>query len=169
MVGPGAESASGASVRVARAFELLQEVKDPEIPHVSVLELGIIRSVREAEAGLVVELMPTFLGCPAIELMQDQIRRHLEPVGPVQVRLVRDEPWTSQRITETGREKLRLSGFAPPPRGDALELNVLEPRAACPYCGSSDTVLENPFGPTLCRAIHYCNACRQPFEQFKAV
>ena len=148
---------------------MLQEVKDPEIPTISVLELGIIRNVTEGPEGLCVELMPTFLGCPALEMMREQIGSRLASLGPIRVNLVKDQAWTSARITEAGREKLRASGFAPPPRGDSLELNVLQPHAACPYCGSDNTTLENSFGPTLCRAVHYCNACRHPFEQFKAI
>ena len=151
------------------AWELLQSVKDPEIPTISVLELGLIRSVQEGPSGLLVELMPTFLGCPAIEAMQQMIREQLAQLGPIQVKLVTDEPWTTSRISEEGREKLRGSGFAPPPRGDSLELHVLQAHARCPYCDSDDTTLENSFGPTLCRAVHYCNACRSQFEQFKAI
>jgi ring-1,2-phenylacetyl-CoA epoxidase subunit PaaD len=112
--------------------------------------------------------MPTFLGCPAIGMMRGMIGERLAELGPVRVELVLDEAWTSERITEEGRRKLQESGFAPPPRGDLIELTVL-PVAECPYCGSHDTTLDSPFGPTACRAIHYCRACRQPFEQFKAV
>ncbi len=157
------------ALREDRAWTLLQEVKDPEIPTVSVLELGLIRSVKQGPAAILVELMPTFLGCPAIEAMQQMIREQLAELGTIDVKLVTDEPWTTSRITEQGREKLRCSGFAPPPRGDSLELHVLQPHARCPYCDSSDTMLESSFGPTLCRAVHYCKACRSPFEQFKAI
>lgn len=158
-----------ADATLARAMELLQGVKDPEIPTVSVLELGIIGDVRRDGAGLHIEMLPTFVGCPALEMMRDMIREALAELGPIEVKVVLDPPWTTQRITEAGREKLKASGFAPPPRGDVLELPVLQPRVACPHCGSMDTRMENAFGPTLCRAIHYCNGCRQPFEQFKAV
>ncbi len=150
------------------AWAALERVFDPEIPTVSVLDLGMIRDVKSDANGLVVELMPTFLGCPAISMIRQSISVVLAPLGPVRVELVRDQPWSSQRISERGRRLLRESGFAPPPRGDLLELTVL-PRADCPYCGSVRTVMESVFGPTPCRAIHYCRACRQPFEQFKAV
>ena len=150
------------------AWALLGEVFDPEIPTLSVVDLGIIRRVREEDGGVVVELMPTFLGCPAIGMMREMIIERLAELGPVRVDLVRDEAWTSERITEDGRRKLRESGFAPPPRGNLIELTVL-PVAECPYCASRNTTLDSSFGPTACRAIHYCRNCRQPFEQFKAV
>jgi ring-1,2-phenylacetyl-CoA epoxidase subunit PaaD len=149
-------------------WDILRTVYDPEIPTLSVVDLGIIRRVREEDGGIVVELMPTFLGCPAIGMMREEIEQRLGALGPVRVEIVRDEAWTSARITEEGRAKLRASGFAPPPRTDLLELTVL-PAAQCPYCGSRNTLLDSPFGPTACRAIHYCRSCRQPFEQFKAV
>jgi ring-1,2-phenylacetyl-CoA epoxidase subunit PaaD len=151
-------------------WDILREVMDPEIPALSVVDLGIIRRVRvEGDDGLiVVELMPTFLGCPAIGMMQEAIEQRVGALGPVRVEVVRDEAWTSARITEEGRRRLHDSGFAPPPRGDLIALTVL-PTVECPHCGSRDTLLDSPFGPTACRAIHYCRACRQPFEQFKAV
>jgi ring-1,2-phenylacetyl-CoA epoxidase subunit PaaD len=149
-------------------WAILRTVNDPEIPTLSVVDLGIIRRVRLEDEGIVVELMPTFLGCPAIGMMREMIEERVGTLGPTRVELVRDEAWTSERISEEGRGKLRASGFAPPPRGDLLELTVL-PVAECPYCGSRNTALDSPFGPTACRAIHYCRSCRQPFEQFKAV
>ncbi len=151
-----------------RAWEMLAGVMDPEIPALSVVDLGMIREVYLAGDILVVELMPTFAGCPAVGMMQVDIAERLAALAPLHVVIVRYEPWTSARITAAGREKLRAAGFAPPPRGDLLQLTVIS-AAACPYCGSTETRLESPFGPTACRAIHYCRACRQPFEQFKAV
>lgn len=152
----------------AEVWEILRRVEDPEIPTLSVVDLGIIRGVRVGPDAIVVELMPTFLGCPALAMMREMIAERVGRLGPTRVELVRDEAWTTARITEEGRRRLVATGFAPPPRGDLLELTMLPP-AACPYCGSADTALDSPFGPTPCRAIHYCRACRQPFEQFKAV
>lgn len=157
-----------AVVDEAAVWAALDEVHDPEIPAVSVVDLGVIRRVRVDESHIVVELMPTFLGCPAIDLMRDEIAARVGRLGPARVELVRDEAWTSDRISERGRERLRESGFAPPPRGDRIDL-FERTGAACPYCGSHATLLESAFGPTACRAIHYCRACRQPFEQFKPV
>jgi ring-1,2-phenylacetyl-CoA epoxidase subunit PaaD len=161
----------------------LDEVPDPEIPSISLLELGVIRAFtfEPREQGgerLTVELLPTFIGCPAIDVMQREIGDRLRRLGvadEVAVELSFAEPWTSDRISAEGREKLRSSGFAPPlpiaaapSVADGSLLTVIE-IATCPYCGSRNTTLENPFGPTLCRAIYHCADCRQPFEQFKAV
>ena len=160
-----------------RVWDALAEVKDPEIPAVSVVELGIIRSVEAGAGRIRVEMLPTFVGCPALELIRASIAERLAGMAPeVQVEATFAEPWTSDRITPEGRRKLRESGFAPPapraaePADQPLFPTITtRPGVRCPFCGSRDTVLENPFGPTLCRAIHWCNQCRQPFEQFKAV
>lgn len=171
--------------REQAVWEALADVGDPEIPAISVVDLGVIRAVefRDAPTGerLRVELMPTFVGCPAIDVMQGAIRERLAEHAPaVDVVVTFDEPWTSERITPEGRARLRESGFGPPAPPPALApgltlLDVLPspsaslPVSECPYCGSRDTALENAFGPTLCRAIYYCRGCRQPFEQFKSV
>lgn len=154
--------------RIARARALVAAVKDPEIPALSIVELGMLRAARVEGPDLVVELLPTFAGCPALSLIEQEVRAALAPLAPVRVAFVYDEPWTSARITAAGRETLLAVGFAPPPPGDLLQITLL-PAASCPYCGSADTRRDSPFGPTACRAIHSCRACRQPFEQFKAV
>lgn len=161
-----------------RIWDELARIPDPEIPAISVVDLGVIGAVEVDGERVRVELLPTFVGCPAIGVMQEQIAERIGAMGitpEVEVVVTMDPPWTSDRITPAGRERLRLSGFAPPapvPAGPALgmldELAVL-PVAECPYCGSRNTTMENPFGPTLCRAIHHCADCRQPFEQFKRV
>jgi ring-1,2-phenylacetyl-CoA epoxidase subunit PaaD len=154
-------------------WEALAEVQDPEIPTVSVVDLGIVRRVEVGEGRLRVELLPTFVGCPATELIRLAVAERLAPLAPVvEVEATFAEPWTSDRITPEGRRKLRESGFAPPgPAGAGPLLLTISSRttATCPYCGSADTAMENPFGPTPCRSIFYCNACKQPFEQFKSV
>ena len=167
--------------RELAVWAALEEIADPEIPTISVVELGVIGQVAfepgpEGGELLKVELLPTFVGCPAIEVMQQQIGerlRSLELAQTVEVTLRFTPPWTSDRITPEGREKLRGSGFAPPlligPAFDGQELQLHLAEATCPYCGSRDTTLDNPFGPTLCRAIYHCDACHQPFEQFKVV
>jgi ring-1,2-phenylacetyl-CoA epoxidase subunit PaaD len=162
--------------REAAIWDALAEVSDPEIPAISLVDLGVIRSVQLEAGRLTVELLPTFVGCPAVEVMRHDVAERLRGMADeVDVRISFAEPWTSERISARGRERLRASGFAPPVRigpaplaGDLAELSVL-PIATCPYCGSRNTSLENPFGPTLCRAIYHCADCRQPFEQFKAV
>lgn len=150
----------------------LAEVADPEIPVVSVVDLGIVRRVEAGPELIRVELLPTFVGCPAVEQMRRAVEERLAGMaGRVEVELTFAEPWTSDRITDGGRRKLRATGFAPPaPAGEAGPAPIaLVPPVECPYCGSRRTVLENAFGPTLCRSIHHCTACRQPFEAFKPV
>jgi len=155
----------------------LHDVHDPEIPTISLVDLGVIGSVDLADdrSTLRVELLPTFIGCPATEVMREAIGSRLEALDiarRVEVRLSFAEPWTSDRITAEGRELLRSSGFAPPPHlrelgalGELPTLGVVP----CPHCGSRATTLENPFGPTLCRAIYHCAGCHQPFEAFKPI
>ena len=148
---------------------LLDEVKDPEIPQLSVVELGMIRGIVIDDQQVTVRLAPTFSGCPALELIRAAIRDQLEKGGiaTVQVELVFSPPWTTDWISPLGRQKLRDAGIAPPAQHHGLiEVGLLEP-VSCPYCGSKDTRLTNSFGPTLCRAIYVCNHCRQPFEMFK--
>ncbi|MEP7041128.1 MAG: 1,2-phenylacetyl-CoA epoxidase subunit PaaD [Chloroflexota bacterium] len=171
---------TAAPSRDAAIWEALAGISDPEIPAVSLVDLGVIGGFAfEARATggerLIVRLMPTFLGCPAIEVMREQITERLGGLGLVDevvVELTFAEPWTSDRITPTGREALRSSGFAPPVHigstFDGDSLTVL-PIATCPYCASRNTTLENPFGPTLCRSIYHCADCRQPFEAFKPI
>jgi ring-1,2-phenylacetyl-CoA epoxidase subunit PaaD len=157
---------------VSTVWAALEDVHDPEIPALSVVELGVIRTVDATADAIRVELLPTFVGCPAIELMRERIRERLAPLArDVQVEVSFAEPWTSDRITPAGRRKLKASGFAPPTNAGAGAPSVipLMPAARCPYCDSRRVVLENVFGPTLCRSIYYCTDCRQPFEQFKAV
>jgi ring-1,2-phenylacetyl-CoA epoxidase subunit PaaD len=158
-------------------WEALAEVPDPEIPVVSVVDLGLVHRVELDGERLRVELLPTFVGCPALELIRRSVADRLAGMAPrVEVEMTFAVPWTSDRITPDGRRKLRQSGFAPPSpaavAGDARPLFAtiaMRPTATCPWCGSADTALENLFGPTLCRTVFWCNHCRQPFEQFKAV
>ena len=170
---------AAAPSRDAIVWAALAEISDPEVPAISLVDLGVIRGFafgpHDGGERLTVELMPTFVGCPAIEVMRQQIGERLGSLGlvdEVNVELTFAEPWTSDRITAAGREALRSSGFAPPVTigstfsGDSL---TVLPIATCPYCASRNTTLENPFGPTLCRAIYHCADCRQPFEAFKPV
>jgi ring-1,2-phenylacetyl-CoA epoxidase subunit PaaD len=146
------------------AFE---QIPDPEIPVVSLVDLGVIRSVDVREGHVHVEFTPTFLGCPALEVMKRSLEETVRGLGAEpDVEVVNDDSWGTDKITAAGREKLRAAGFAPPaPRLVQLQSAVHR----CPYCGSTDTTLENLFGPTPCRSIRYCNGCRQPFEQFKTI
>ena len=147
----------------AQVWEALEEIPDPEIPVVSLVDLGVIRSVDVANGHVRIEFTPTFLGCPALEFMKRAIE---EKVPNAEVDVVLDDSWSTDKITPAGREKLRAAGFAPPaPRLLQLQASVHR----CPYCGSTETRLENIFGPTPCRSLRYCESCRQPFEQFKTI
>jgi ring-1,2-phenylacetyl-CoA epoxidase subunit PaaD len=156
-----------------QVWAVLAEIPDPEIPVISLVELGVVRDVEVENGRVRVGFTPTFLGCPALELMQAAMADRIRELGAEpEVRVITDDAWSSDRITSEGREKLRASGFAPPaPRAEgAPTLVQLESNAFhCPYCGSRDTKLENIFGPTPCRSLRYCNGCRQPFEQFKTL
>ncbi|HEY4413713.1 MAG TPA: 1,2-phenylacetyl-CoA epoxidase subunit PaaD, partial [Gaiellaceae bacterium] len=131
------------------------------------VDLGVIRSVDVENGHVHVELTPTFLGCPALEAMTRALEETVRGLGgDPDVEVVNDDSWGTDKITAEGREKLRAAGFAPP----APRLVQLQPQVhKCPYCGSTDTTLENLFGPTPCRSLRYCNGCRQPFEQFKTI
>jgi ring-1,2-phenylacetyl-CoA epoxidase subunit PaaD len=156
-----------------QVWEALAEIPDPEIPVISLVDLGVIRGVEVGDGRVRVDFTPTFLGCPAIEVMQTAMAERIRELGAEpEVRVLTDDSWSTDRITPAGREKLREAGFAPPaPReAGAPTLVQLQSQAfRCPYCGSSDTTLENIFGPTPCRSLRYCKACRQPFEQFKTI
>jgi ring-1,2-phenylacetyl-CoA epoxidase subunit PaaD len=145
----------------------LDTIPDPEIPVISLVDLGVIRSVDVSNGEVQVELTPTFLGCPALEAMVHAIEGTVGELGArAKVEVVNDDSWSTDKITAAGREKLREAGFAPPaPRLVQLRSQVHR----CPYCGSTETKLENLFGPTPCRSLRYCTSCRQPFEQFKTI
>jgi ring-1,2-phenylacetyl-CoA epoxidase subunit PaaD len=151
----------------------IDEIPDPEIPVVSLVDLGVIRDVEVDGSHVRIELTPTFLGCPALETMQRALEEKVTALGgEPEVDVIRDDSWSTDRITPAGREKLRAAGFAPPaPRAPgATTLVQLQSKAfRCPYCGSTETRLENIFGPTPCRSIRWCEGCRQPFEQFKTI
>jgi len=150
-------------VVAAEVWELLEEIPDPEIPVISLVDLGVIRSVDVQDGHVHIEFTPTFLGCPALEYMKRAIE---EKVPGAEVQVIQDDSWSTDKITAAGREKLREAGFAPPaPRLVQLQSQVHK----CPYCGSTETRLENLFGPTPCRSLRYCDSCRQPFEQFKTI
>jgi ring-1,2-phenylacetyl-CoA epoxidase subunit PaaD len=160
-------------VTEAQVWDALGEIADPEIPVISLVELGVVRGVEVADGRVRVEFTPTFLGCPALEVMRDQMAaKVLELGGEPEIEVIADDSWSTDRLTPEGREKLREAGFAPPaPRGAVVPQLVQLQRGPfrCPYCGSTETELENIFGPTPCRSLRYCKSCRQPFEQFKTI
>ncbi len=154
-------------------WDALRAVADPEIPAVSVVEMGMIQRVEVDGDRVKVVVLPTFTGCPAIAIIQGDVRRAaggVEGVGNVEVETSFDPPWTTDRISRTGREKLRGFGLAPPTGGRVVLAQIGLPKVAtCPFCGSTETRNDSLFGPTPCRAVYYCNSCRNPFEQFKQV
>lgn len=152
-------------------IEWLEEVKDPEIPVLSLVDLGVIKKVDIRKEKVTVEMTPTFVGCPAMDYMKKDVEQVLEKHGieNYDVNISFKEPWSSKNITEKGRKALKEFGLAPP-REDFLivDIDLLE-HVQCPYCDSNNTELKSPFGPTLCRSLHYCHNCKQAFEQFKPV
>lgn len=152
-------------------WKILQEVMDPEIPKLSIVDLGMVTSVSvENPQKLKVVITPTFAGCPAIDYLKHEIYETLKNKGYFAlVEVSFEHPWDSNKISARGREILQTMGFAPPPKHDGyISLEVLS-NVLCPFCNSSNTILQSPFGPTLCRSIHFCNNCLQSFEQFKPV
>ncbi|HLF29322.1 MAG TPA: 1,2-phenylacetyl-CoA epoxidase subunit PaaD [Anaerolineae bacterium] len=156
-------------ITTQQIWEALEDVKDPEIPVVSLVELGIVREVELIGDRAVVTIAPTFVGCPALIPMREAIVERVKLLGvhEVEVKTSLNPPWTTEWMSASARAKLQSIGFAPPPHHTgAIDLVLLEP-ATCPRCGGSDTVLDNLFGPTPCRSLYYCHTCRQSFEQFK--
>ncbi len=139
----------------------LAGIPDPEMPVVSIVDLGIVHRVDVGPEGIQVVLLPTFIGCPAIDMIKDTVATRLASFGvPVTVATTYDPPWTSARITTAGLASLAAAGIAPP--ADPLDTR-------CPYCASPRVVMDSAFGPTQCRTLFYCRACRQPFEAMKRI
>jgi ring-1,2-phenylacetyl-CoA epoxidase subunit PaaD len=160
-------------VTAEAVWAALEEVPDPEIPVISLVDLGVIRNVSVEGERVRVELTPTFLGCPALEAMTRAIEERVTALSAKpEVSVITDDSWSTDRISAAGREKLREAGFAPPaPRaaGPTTLVQLQSKAFRCPYCGSAQTRLENIFGPTQCRSLRWCESCRQPFEQFKTI
>jgi ring-1,2-phenylacetyl-CoA epoxidase subunit PaaD len=153
----------------------LAGVRDPEIPPCAITDLGIVEDVRATTGSVEVDLLPTFAGCPALDVIREDVEAAVAPVAEgrdVRVRFVSTPPWTSDRITPAGREAMRSYGLTPPVPGPVVIPMTSVGRSGaeskeCPFCGSRETVRESAFGPTLCRSTHYCRSCRNPFEAFK--
>ena len=153
-------------------LQALQDVKDPEIPTISIVDLGIVTDVLVSDDNFVsVKLTPTFSGCPALKVMENLVTERIGKldVSGVDVKTTFDVQWNTNMITEKGLESLKKHGLAPPERHNGLvQIEILE-KVKCPLCGSKNTELKTPFGSTQCRSIHYCNNCLNAFEQFKPV
>ena len=160
-------------VTAEAVWKALADIPDPEIPVISLVDLGVVKDVTVEGERVRIAFTPTFMGCPALETMRSEMETAVRDLGAeAQVDVVLDDSWSTDSITPEGREKLRAAGFAPPtPRGATTTTLVQLQRGShrCPYCGSTDTRLDNLFGPTPCRSVRYCESCRQPFEQFKTI
>lgn len=149
---------------------ILSLVPDPEIPVISVVELGIVRGVVADDTGnTVVHITPTYTGCPATQLIERSVREALDEAGlaTVGIKTVLSPPWSTDMISDEGREKLRAYGIAPPPKGTAANSLQGSDNVECPRCGSHDTREVSRFGSTPCKALWQCNSCAEPFDRFK--
>jgi len=165
-------SGAAASLSNAELWSILNEVMDPEVPVISIVELGIVRDIRAADDTVTVTITPTYSGCPAMNAIEREVVRALKAhgVGRVELKTVFAPAWTTDWIAADAREKLRAYGIAPPsPVDHAAPVGIgrRRPSIRCPYCGSMETTLQSEFGPTACKSIHVCRSCRQPFEEFK--
>ncbi|MFO1219198.1 MAG: 1,2-phenylacetyl-CoA epoxidase subunit PaaD [Burkholderiaceae bacterium] len=168
---------AGTDDRAQRAWQVLDQVLDPEVPALSVCDLGIVREVQLRGDGLEVVLTPTYSGCPATEVIERSVVDALDlaGLGPVTVTLRRAPAWTTDWISDAGRRKLRDYGIAPPAHGAAAAqaqqpIRIVRREAiACPRCGSAHTERLSAFGSTACKALYRCIACREPFEHFKPI
>ncbi|MDP4162580.1 MAG: 1,2-phenylacetyl-CoA epoxidase subunit PaaD [Bacillota bacterium] len=150
-----------------KILKALYDVSDPEIASISIVDLGMLESVIVSDSDITIHLIPTFVGCPALDIIRKNVEKELLPIAEdkrLNVQFIHNIPWTSNRITEDGRLRLKEFGIAPPPRylpeDGSWEVN-------CPYCDSVYTAVENLFGPTACRSIFYCKNCKNPFEAMK--
>jgi ring-1,2-phenylacetyl-CoA epoxidase subunit PaaD len=171
--GPGAALAPPSREALWR---IVGTVLDPEVPVLSVVDLGIVRDVAVDATGVTVTVTPTYSGCPAVQVIERDILAALAAHGvpDARIRTVFSPPWTSDWISADGRARLKAYGIAPPgpvPADDEplVQLRRRRETTACPFCDSTDTELRSAFGSTACKSIAYCNACRQPFEIFKAI
>ena len=154
---------------------VLDTVKDPEVPALSIVELGIVRDVEMDGDRVTVVVTPTYSGCPAMKVIEDDILAALNDAGVhgARIKTIYSPAWTTDWISDAAREKLRAYGIAPPGQSDSSGglVTLTRRRAAvqCPFCGSLDTRHTSEFGSTSCKALHVCNDCTQPFEEFKAI
>ncbi len=158
-------------ITTAQIYEWLQDVKDPEIPVLSLVDLGVITEVNVDGDHVKIEMTPTFVGCPALDYMKAEVETLLKSKGikNAQVEVNYKKAWSSDLISEKGRAALKKYGFAPPASAHVFaDLGILE-NAICPRCNKVNTEMKSPFGPTLCRSMYYCNDCHEAFEQFKAI
>ena len=157
--------------------DVLQSILDPELP-ISIVDLGLIEEVAFSNGLVQIDLLPTFIGCLALPAIAKEIETKLEALDGIQkveVVFINDPPWHTERITERGRKDLASHGIAVPDgskccsQATPTTVDLSTSIIPCPWCGSQDTKITSSFGPTRCRSIHFCNACRQPFERMKMI
>ena len=164
---------NAAGVTVEQAWDVLRSVLDPEVPVLSVVDLGIVRDVRLSDDTVDVDITPTYSGCPAMQVIEHDVVSALEAAGAhrVNVRTVYQPAWSTDWISVDARERLRAYGIAPPgpavPDSGLVTLRRRETTVTCPRCGSKDTALQSEFGATACKAMWVCRSCKEPFEEFK--
>jgi ring-1,2-phenylacetyl-CoA epoxidase subunit PaaD len=158
------------NITLSHIYEWLEEVKDPEIPVLSLVDLGVITEIILTGSDVHIEMTPTFVGCPALDFMQSDIKTVLRKHGieNVEITVTYRVPWSSDRISEKGREAIKKFGLAPPPPAIFPDLEILTV-VECPRCDGTETEMRTVFGSTLCRAIYYCRTCQESFEQFKSI
>lgn len=162
---------------IADIYKLLEQVSDPEIPVLSILDLGIVRDVQINESGTIITITPTYSGCPAMDAIATDIKLNLIAAGiqNVSIKYTLEPAWTTDWMSESGKEKLKAYGIAPPQRmsGDARSARIQsllfegETSVACPRCASENTKLMSQFGSTACKSLYQCNDCKEPFDHFK--
>ncbi len=168
----GAGTGPGTTTTARDVVDILRQVKDPEVPVLDIVEMGIVRRAVVEEGRIIVDVTPTYSGCPAMKVIEEGITSTLleQGFGPVEVRTVLHPPWTTDWMTDDAREKLREYGIAPPgpvEQFTPIQFSRTVRAVSCPFCGSGDTETRSTFGSTACKSMHYCNACHQPFEHFK--
>lgn len=156
----------------AAIWQLLDSIPDPEVPAISIVELGVVREINLEGSTVEVVMTPTYSGCPAMKMMEEAVKEKLSAEGyQVGIRIIYKPAWTTEWLSDETREKLRAYGIAPPPKLTFEHLHPLAPvsneQVRCPFCNSTQTTLTSRFGSTACKALYYCESCRQPFEQFK--
>ncbi|MBC8202913.1 MAG: phenylacetate-CoA oxygenase subunit PaaJ [Planctomycetes bacterium] len=159
-------------------FTVLHTIPDPEMP-ISITDLGLIEQVEVSDSTAQIKLLPTFIGCFALPAIAEEIKQkvsRITGIENVEVELINDPPWTTDRISDAGRASLAEHGISVPENGspctahnEPKTIELTTSAIPCPWCNSNETALTSPFGPTRCKSIHFCNACRQPFERMKKV
>ncbi|MGH1362836.1 MAG: 1,2-phenylacetyl-CoA epoxidase subunit PaaD [Calditrichia bacterium] len=158
----------------AEIMRCLEEVMDPEIPVISLIELGVVRDIDITTDEIVISLTPTYSGCPAMKVMEEDILIRMKEKGYENVRIkpVFSPAWTTDWMSDEAKRKLKEYGIAPPGKVDAAALDPFKRThriISCPFCDSDKTHLKSEFGSTACKAMHYCDNCQQPFEHFKCI